>query len=50
MFEYRLVKRRGKRSADEAAWNELGRAGWELVALTGEVAAFKRPMVAELSV
>ena len=49
MFEYRLVKRRGKRSAEEAAWNKLGRAGWELVALTGEVAAFERPIVAEVS-
>lgn len=41
-FEYRLVKRRGKRSAEEAAWNELGRKGWELVGVTGKHAAFKR--------
>jgi len=41
-FEYRLLKRRKKRSADEAAWNELGRKGWELVGVTGRHAAFKR--------
>jgi hypothetical protein len=41
-FEYRLEKRRGKRSADEADWNALGRSGWELVGLTGKHAAFKR--------
>ena len=41
-FEYRLVRRRGKRSAQEAAWNELGRQGWELVGVTGKHAAFKR--------
>ncbi len=41
-FEYRLVKRRGKRSAEEAAWNELGRKGWELVGVTGKHAVFKR--------
>jgi hypothetical protein len=41
-FEYRLVKRRGKRSAEEASWNELGRRGWELVGVTARHAAFKR--------
>ena len=42
-FEYRLVRRRGKRSADEADWNSLGLEGWELVGVTGKHAAFKRP-------
>jgi hypothetical protein len=42
-FEYRLLKRRGKRSAEEAAWNELGSNGWELVSVTDRHAAFKRP-------
>ena len=41
-FEYLLLKRRGKRSAEEAAWNALGREGWELVGMTGRHAAFKR--------
>jgi len=43
-FEYRLLKRRGKRSAEEAAWNELGCKGWELVGVTDRHAAFKRPL------
>ena len=43
-FEYRLERRRGKRSADEAAWNALGLEGWELVGVTGKHAAFKRPL------
>lgn len=43
-FEYRLERRRGKRSADEADWNALGRKGWELVGVTGKHAAFKRPL------
>jgi len=43
-FEYLLLKRRGKRSAEEAAWNELGRVGWELVGVTGRHVAFKRPL------
>jgi hypothetical protein len=42
-FEYRLLKRRGKRSAEEAAWNALGARGWELVGVTDRHAAFKRP-------
>jgi hypothetical protein len=41
-FEYRLLKRKGKRSAEEACWNALGREGWELVAVTRRHAAFKR--------
>ena len=41
-FRYRLLKRRGKRSAEEAAWNELGKKGWELVGVTNTHAAFKR--------
>ena len=41
-FEYRLERRRGKRSADQADWNALGRDGWELVGVTGKHAAFKR--------
>ena len=43
-YEYRLVRRCGKRSADEADWNALGRQGWELVGVTGKHAAFKRPL------
>jgi hypothetical protein len=41
-FEYLLVKRRKKRPAEEAAWNELGQQGWELVGVTDLQAAFKR--------
>jgi hypothetical protein len=43
-FEYALVKRGKKRSADERLWNALGREGWELVGVTGKHAAFKRPL------
>jgi hypothetical protein len=43
-FEYRLLKRVGKRAAEEAAWNGLGVEGWELVSVTGRHAAFKRPL------
>ena len=43
-FEYHLLKRRKKRSAEEDAWNELGQNGWELVAVTDAHAAFKRPL------
>jgi len=43
-FEYRLERRRGKRSADEADWNALGREGWELVGVTKKHAVFKRPL------
>lgn len=48
-FEYRLEKRRGKRSADVADWNELGCKGWELVGLTRKHAAFKRRVASDLS-
>ena len=48
-FEYRLVKRSGKRAADEADWNALGRRGWELVGITRKHAAFKRPLAPDLS-
>lgn len=48
-FEYRLERRRGKRSADEAAWNDLGRKGWELVGVTDRHAAFKRRRRGRLS-
>ncbi len=45
IFEYRLERRRGKRAADVADWNALGRKGWELVGVTRKHAAFKRPVV-----
>ena len=48
-FEYRLVKRSGKRAADEADWNALGGRGWELVGVTRKHAAFKRPLPRDLS-
>ena len=48
-FEYRLEKRGGKRSADVADWNELGRKGWELVSMTRKHAAFRRPVRPDLS-
>jgi hypothetical protein len=48
-FEYRLEKRSGKRSADVADWNALGRHGWELVGVTRKHAAFKRPLGSNLS-
>ena len=41
-FEYALLKRGKKRSADEELWNALGLEGWELVGVTGKHAAFKR--------
>jgi hypothetical protein len=41
-FEYALLKRRKKRSADELLWNAFGLEGWELVGVTGKHAAFKR--------
>jgi hypothetical protein len=41
-WEYRLERRTGKRSADEAEWNAFGRDGWELVGVTAKHAAFKR--------
>ena len=44
-FEYRLERRRGKRAADVADWNALGRKGWELVGVTHKHAAFKRPVL-----
>lgn len=39
-FEVRIEKRRGK--GDAARWNELGNNGWELIAVTGKKAFFKR--------
>jgi len=42
VFEYALLKRDKKRSADEELWNALGLEGWELVGVTGKHAAFKR--------
>ncbi|MCY7303221.1 MAG: hypothetical protein LH654_09350 [Thermoleophilia bacterium] len=48
-FEYRLEKRQGKRSADEADWNVLGLKGWELVSVTRKHAAFKRPLPPDVS-
>ena len=42
VFEYALLKRGKKRSAEEALWNALGFEGWELVGVTGKHAAFKR--------
>jgi hypothetical protein len=41
-FEYALLKRGKKRSAEEELWNALGLEGWELVGVTGRHAAFKR--------
>jgi hypothetical protein len=41
-FEYALLKRGKKRRLEEELWNALGLAGWELVAVTGKHAAFKR--------
>jgi hypothetical protein len=40
-FEVRIEKRRGRR-ADEARWGKLGRKGWELVAVSGKQAFFRR--------
>ena len=44
-FEYALLKRGKKRSAEETLWNALGLEGWELVGVTGKHAAFKRRLV-----
>ena len=41
-FEVRIEKRRGKRSADSTRWNKLGDHGWELVAVVGKEAFFRR--------
>lgn len=41
-FEVRIERRRGKRRAQQAAWNRLGGAGWELVAVTEKHAFFRR--------
>ncbi len=48
-FEYRLLKRRGKCSAEEAAWNKLGKKGWDLVGVTSKHAAFKRRAICRSS-
>jgi hypothetical protein len=42
-FEYRLLNRSKKRSAEEAAWNELRRKGWELVVLTDAKRRLRAP-------
>jgi hypothetical protein len=41
-FELRIEKRRGKRSADSKRWTDLGAEGWELVAVVGKEAFFRR--------
>ena len=41
-FEIRIEKRRSKRSADTRRWNKLGDEGWELVAVVGKEAFFRR--------
>ncbi len=48
-FEYALLKRSNKRSADERLWNALGLEGWELVGVTVKHAAFKRRLGDALS-
>lgn len=42
VFEVRIERRRGKRARDTARWNELGRKGWELVAVERKHAFFRR--------
>jgi len=41
-FEVRIEKRRGKRSADTEHWTDLGAEGWELIAVVGKEAYFRR--------
>ena len=41
-FEVRIEKRRGKRSVDTKHWTDLGAEGWELVAVVGKEAFFRR--------
>ena len=41
-FEVRIEKRRGKGPADASRWNDLGHDGWELVAVVGKQAFFRR--------
>jgi hypothetical protein len=42
IYEVRIEKRSGKRSTDAAEWNRLGGDGWELVAVQGKHAFFRR--------
>ena len=41
-FEARIEKRLGSRAKDTTRWNALGRDGWELVAVDGKHAFFRR--------
>jgi len=41
-FEVRIEKRRGKRSTATKHWTDLGAEGWELAAVVGKEAFFRR--------